>query len=470
MVDRALTRLLHARMSFGLFDQQDAAAGKAPWMDHWNSLGGSTVMSSQNLGVALDMAQRSMLLLKNDGGLLPIAQTAAANDSEKIIAVVGWGANDTYMQLGNYIGCEVDSNWGPIWKNCSIVTPLDGIRNHFEPMGYTVRYARGCDVESNDTSGFDEAVTAAKGAELVVFVGGNRNCEGGQGVGGGHCESEGHDRPDLAMPGVQTQLLQNLTAVNDKVVLALTTGGAVGMDWEAANVPAILVVWYGGTEMGTALANILSGKVSPSARSPLTWFADMTQVPASEEDIDLTSPPGRTYRYFTGEPLYTFGFGLSFGKFNYTNATVSVVPRRRTHDRHLTRDVSAVKATSSTVNLCVSVQNVGEGPAATAEEVVQVYAVPPANVAAVTPKRMLVGFTRTQPLAANESAKVCIPVDLDSIALVPAADASQSKQVLPGNYSFFIGGVAPGSQGRYVPVDVVQPPLGPIVVEVGMDF
>ena len=100
-------------------------------------------------------------------------------------------------------------------------------------MGYTVRYARGCDVESNDTSGFDEAVTAAKGAELVVFVGGNRNCEGrsalmhryvrftlcahptlvsttiacsllgGQGVGGGHCESEGHDRPDLAMPGVQ---------------------------------------------------------------------------------------------------------------------------------------------------------------------------------------------------------------------------------------------------------------------------
>jgi len=123
-----------------------------------------------------------------------------------------------------------------------------------------VMYSHGCDVESNDTSGFAAAVAAAKAADVVVYVGGNRNCEGGQGHGGHtcantsacptHCESEGHDRPDLEMPGMQTALLKELHAANSNVVLAVLTGGPISFGWEAKTLPAIITIWYGGQMMG----------------------------------------------------------------------------------------------------------------------------------------------------------------------------------------------------------------------------
>ena len=253
---------------------------------------------------ALEMSQRSLLLLKNEQALLPLSPSKA-----KKIAVVGWGANDTYAPLANYMGCGFGS-WSPRLANCSIVTPLMGITHGFPEAEVT--YSHGCDVESNDTSGFEAAVAAAKAADVVVYVGGNRNCEGGQGHGGHvcanssacptHCESEGHDRPDLAMPGVQTQLLKELHAANPNVVLAVLTGGPISFGWEAETLPAIITIWYGGQMMGTALADALSGVISPSGRSPFTWPTGLEQVPP-ELDMSPSTPPGRTYRYLDGTPL-----------------------------------------------------------------------------------------------------------------------------------------------------------------------
>eukprot|EP01052_Picozoa_sp_SAG31_P041756 SAG31_NODE_6419_length_2027_cov_1.037344_2_plen_295_part_00 len=194
-IDTALARLFHARMSVGLFDDPSTVV--------YSKLGNETILSAPHVRAALKVATQSLVLLKNE----PVGKSTAPNNQDGMrsvkpllpldaktirrIAVIGWGANDTYVPLANYMGCGYDS-WSPRIQNCSIITPLAGIQQVFEPDGVDVTFAHGCDVESNSTSGFADAVAAAKAADVVVYVGGNRNCEGGQGKGGAHCESEGH--------------------------------------------------------------------------------------------------------------------------------------------------------------------------------------------------------------------------------------------------------------------------------------
>lgn len=243
------------------------------------------------------------------------------------------------------------------------------------------------------------------------------------------------------MPGVQTELIQALANVNDHVIVAILTGSAIGLEWEAENVGAIVVIWYGGTTMGDALADVVSGQVSPSARSPLTWYANATQLPTSELDISLTAPPGRTYRHFTQTPLYAFGYGLGYAKFEYTNAVLTP---------------NTANASSATV--CVDVKHLAATAwstrsgsatsAVVAEEVVEVFAIPPQSAVAAAdaaPKEMLVGFTRTAPLAAGAAAsRVCIALN---------------ATVLPGTYEVTIGGRGPSALGTYVNEDAVTAPL-----------
>lgn len=231
-IDAALTRLMHARMAMGLFDSPETIA--------YSSLGPEDIFNAAHKKLALTMSQKSIVMLKNEGAAMPVKLSGPG--AVKTVAVVGWGANDSYAPLANYMGCGY-SSWSPRLSNCSIITPLMAIQERFAAAGAKVTYSHGCDVESNDTSGFSAATAAAKAADLVIFVGGNRNCEGGQGHGGAHCESEGHDRPDLEMPGVQTQLLKELYAANKNTVLLALTGGPISMNWEAANLPAIFVIW-----------------------------------------------------------------------------------------------------------------------------------------------------------------------------------------------------------------------------------
>lgn len=434
-----MTRLFSARMSFGLFDPQSD-------YPEWSALGAKDVLSPAHIANARGVAQRSILMLKNDNATLPLPSTV------RRIAVIGWGANDTYAALGNYMGCG-HSAWGPRLTNCSIVTPLVGLRAHYAKEGVEIVYARGCDVESSDTSGFAAAVSAAKGADAVIYVGGNRNCEGGQGKGGAHCESEGHDRPDVAMPGVQTELIQALAKVNEKVIVALLTGSVIGVEWEAKNVGAIVVIWYGGTTMGDALADVVSGAVSPSARSPLTWYANATQLPTSELDISLLAAPGRTYRHFTQTPLFAFGFGLGYAKFGYTNAV-------------LTPNAISANGAAGGATICVDVKHLAasawskRGAGSKAEEVVEVYAIPPQSAVAAAdaaPKVMLIGFTRTAPLAAGAAAaRVCIALSADSLRMVVKG---KDAAVLPGKYEVTIGGRGPNALGTYVREDAVAAPL-----------
>lgn len=433
-IDAALTRLLTARMAMGLFDPPNSTV--------YDMLGDKDVMSQPHRDQALSMSRKALLLLKNDNELLPLQFNAMP---KKRIAVIGWGANDTYAPLGNYMGCGHDS-WSPRLTNCSIVTPLAGITAQYTPLGFDVIYERGCDPESNSTDGFAAAVVAAASADVVVFVGGNRNCEGGQGHGGAHCESEGHDRPDLEMPGVQTQLMQALYAVNKNVVLAALAGGPISMNWEAEHLPAIVIIWYGGQQMGTALADALHGTASPAGRSPYTWVTGLEQLP-DELEMSVVAKPGRTYRHLDGTPLYAFGYGMSYGQFQYTSARVA--PAMLT--------AHAANVDGATVAVCAEVKNIKAASTLASEEVVQVYAMPGADVSAAAaqpPRALLLGFVRTEVFAPGDTATICLNIRLADLRLTSAAGGASATaadyKVLAGVYTFTVGGRGPGAVGVHV--------------------
>ena len=418
-IDTAMTRLLHAKMAAGMFDPADRVA--------YSKYGADDIHNEAHLSVAEDLAVRSQVLLKNDNKTLPLSPKT------KSIAVIGWGANDTYALLGNYYGCHFAR--GPVLANCSIVTPLHGIQMAFPDAEVT--FTHGVDVESNDTSGFDAAVAAASAADVVVFVGGNRNCEGGQRQGGAHCEGEGQDRPDLQMPGEQTALITRLRSATKTLILAILTGGPIAMTYEAQHADAIIVMWYGGIKGGQALGTNLAGITQPTGRLPMTWVTGISQVP-NELDMALDTAPGRTYRHLDQTPLYSFGYGMSgYTEFSYSNVKLSAT------------SVPAGNPKAE-VEVCVAVQNVGS---VGAEEVVQVYAQPP-KFNAKTPNLMLVAFVRTSLISAGETRTVCLPVSMNAFRLMSKETAPFTPNA--GTYVLSVGGAQPGKQGTFVGDYVAQ--------------
>lgn len=197
--------------------------------------------------------------------------------------------------------------------------------------------------------------------------------------------------------------------------------------------------------MGEAVAQVLSGKVSPTGRSPFTWPTGLSQLP-DELDMSPSSPPGRTYRYLRQTPLYSFGYGLSYGRISYRKA--SVAPEQV----HVRSSCGAGLQDCGQVTVCAEVANEKEASFAT-EEVVQVYAQPdPAKVkGASVPKLLLLGFARTGELQPGDAATVCLPIELADLRLMGSDGAPSSFGLLPGAYGLIIGGAPPGPNGAYVP-------------------
>ena len=204
-------------------------------LGEYGSYGAKDILSPAHRAVALATAKKAIVLLRNEGELLPLERIALQKSSK--IAVIGPAANDTFRLLGNYYGCSFGT-WGPVLSNCSVVTPLAGIQAAAKSFNNDVRveYAPGCEQESADTSMFADAVATAQSSDVVIAVMGLRNCQGGQGEGGPSCESEGHDREYLGLPGVQRQLLKQLVGTGKPVVLVLLNGGPVITSWASQNV------------------------------------------------------------------------------------------------------------------------------------------------------------------------------------------------------------------------------------------
>jgi beta-glucosidase len=260
---------------------------------------------------------------------------------------------------------------------------------------------------------FEEALEAARAAEVVVFVGGLTGDVEGEEMQVSYPGFAGGDRTEIGLPASQEKLLKALHATGTPVVLVLTTGSAIAVEWAEQNLPAILVAWYPGQRGGNAIADVLFGDVSPGGRLPVTFYRSVAQLPPFA-DYDMR---GRTYRYFDGDPLYPFGHGLSYTRFEYSDLRVS-------------RDTPGAK---DTLMVTARVRNAGKRDG---DEVVQLYA------RAVNPKRPmplkdLRGFTRVT-LKPGEGREVRFEVK-PAEALAYYDEARKTMAVEPGEYELQVG-------------------------------
>ncbi len=299
-VNTAVTRELTMRFKLGLFDPKE----RVPF----SKIGIDQNDTPEHRKLALKVAQESMVLLKNDG-ILPLDPR-----KYKKIAVIGPNADAPDMQNGNYAG-----------KPSSTVTILEGIKASagneinvvYEQGSRRTRKRDNSDPPPPEMA--EKAIAAANGADLVIFVSG---IDAGLEKEEGSAKSdiyEGFSRGDrtrIELPQVQEDLLKKLHATGKPIVLVNCSGSAMALVWENQNLPAILQAWYPGEEGGTAVAQVLFGQVNPAGRLPVTFYAATSDLP----DFENYSMENRTYRYFGGKPLWAFGYGLSYTKFDYADA------------------------------------------------------------------------------------------------------------------------------------------------------
>ncbi len=266
------------------------------------------------------------------------------------------------------------------------------------------------------------ALSAARQADAVVFVGGLSPQVEGEEMPMAMPGFSGGDRTDLALPQVQRELLQKLYATGKPVILVLMSGSALAVNEADAKASAIIEAWYPGGQGGDAVAGLLAGDFSPSGRLPITFYKSLAQLPPFED----YSMANRTYRYFKGELLYPFGYGLSYSKFGYSQLKVSSKAWQR----------------KGQVSVSVKVINQGNWDA---DEVVQIYLSRPDIADA--PIRTLVGFKRIH-LAKGQAQTVTFNLDERTLTSV---DASGQRALVPGQVSLWVGGGQPAQRAGLVP-------------------
>jgi beta-glucosidase len=221
----------------------------------------------------------------------------------------------------------------------------------------------------------------------------------------------GGDRTKLDLPVGQEELLEKIEALGKPIVLVLMNGSAVAVNWADQNVPAIVDAWYPGEEGGTAVAEALAGDFSPAGRLPVTFYKSVDQLPA----FDDYSMAKRTYRYFEGEPLYPFGYGLSYTTFSYTTPQV----------------IRPASSSEQALSISVDVSNTG---AMAGEEVVELYLTHPGIAGA--PLRALEGFRRVH-LDRGERKTVSFELSERDLSIV---DETGKRRIIPGTVQAWIGG------------------------------
>ena len=390
VIDRALRRLIIARIELGLFNPPDA--------NPYAKIPASQSDTPEHREAALRVAEESLVLLKNSGGLLPLERSPAR------IAVIGPNADNLDALEGNYNGTPSHP-----------VTVLAGIRQRFPQAQVT--YVEGTGLigpASQQGSSPERAIEAARQADLVVFVGGlSPRIEGeemkirAEGFSGG-------DRTLIDLPSPQRQLLERVQTTGKPLVLVLLNGSALAINWADQHVPAIIEAWYPGQSGGSAVAAVLAGDYNPAGRLPVTFYQSIDQLPPFS-DYSMTN---RTYRYFKGEPLYPFGYGLSYTRFTYGNPHVS----------------AASISPDADLKVSVDVTNSGERDG---DEVVQLYLTHPGVPGA--PIRSLQGFQRIH-LARGKTRTVEFTLRGRALSVV---DRGGKRRIVPGSVEAWVGGGQP---------------------------
>ncbi|HWT02494.1 MAG TPA: glycoside hydrolase family 3 C-terminal domain-containing protein [Pyrinomonadaceae bacterium] len=399
-IDASLKRLLTSRFRLGMFDPPETVP--------FSRITLAENDSPAHRRLALEAARESIVLLKNANKALPFGKEL------KTIAVIGPNADAPEVLLGNYNG-----------QPSSSTTPLQGIREKVSPSTKVI-YALGSTLTGEEAAGGqgreklrEEAVAAARAADAVVLVLGIAPSLEGEEMKVEVKGFRGGDRTRLELPEAQEDLLKAVQAAGKPVALVLMSGSALAVNWADENVPAILQAWYPGEEGGAAIADVLFGDYNPAGRLPVTFYKSADDLPPFE----AYGMQGRTYRYFKGRPLYPFGHGLSYTRFEYGGLKLSA---RR------------VKAGAG-VRVSVDVRNAGR---VAGDEVVQLY-VTDAAASAPVPVRSLQGVSRIT-LRPGERRRVSFTLTPSQMALI---DDRGRRVVEPGEFLISVGGKQPGFTG-----------------------
>ncbi|MGR4854174.1 beta-xylosidase/alpha-l-arabinosidase [Streptomyces sp. LARHCF252] len=385
LVDRAARRVLLQKCELGLLDED------------WTPEPAAAVNldSTGNRILARRLAEESVVLLDNPDGLLPLAPDTR-------IAVIGPRAADALAMLGCYsFPSHVLTHHPDVPAGIEIPTVLDALRTEIPDAKVT--FAQGCDVTDPDTAGFEEAVARTAEADVCVAVLGDRAGLFGRGTSG-----EGCDATDLGLPGAQGELLDSLIATGVPVVLVLLTGRPYALGRWHGRLGAVVQAFFPGEEGGPAVAGVLSGRVNPSGRLPVS----VPQVPGGQPWTYLQPPLGLAGEVSNLDPtpLYAFGHGRSYTTFAWEDGTGGEEP--------------AETGTDGSYDVSVTVRNTGEREGA---EVVQLYLHDP--VASVTrPDMRLIGYQRVA-AAPGEAARVTFRFHAD---LSSFTDRAGRRVVEPG--------------------------------------
>src|SRR5947208_3180219 len=390
VVNEAVRRVLRAKAALGLFD--DPYHGASPERER------AGLLAPEHRQLARRVAEEAIVLLKNDGQLLPLGSRVRS------VAVIGPLADDKVAALGSWPGRGDPRD---------AVTPLEGIRARAGSV--TVVYAKGCGITDTASAGFADAVTAAKQADVVVLVLGEA----------GDMSGEAASRANLDLSGVQPRLLEAIYATGTPIVLVVMSGRPLTIPWAAEHVPAIVESWFLGLETGPALAAVLFGDVNPSGKLPVSFPRAVGQIPLYYNHKNTGRPTGpdkytSKYTDLPVTPLFPFGHGLSYTTFSYSDLRLS----------------SPRITPAGTESVSVTVTNTGSREGV---EVVQLYVHD--EVASVTrPVRALAGFRRVS-LKPGEARTVEFQLTPKELGLY---NQNMKFVVEPGRFRVFVGGSSVG--------------------------
>jgi len=393
LVDDAVRRILRVKFELGLFED--------PYRYCDEKREKERLYHQDHLDGVLEMATKSIVLLKNENNLLPLAK------DQKNIVVIGDLADDKNSPLGSWRLASDDNT------AVSVLEGLDAFTEDYTFVQGPKIFDDKADflhhVKIHDgTEGMDEAVEAAQNAEVVVMVLGEH----------GFMSGEGRSRTNLNLPGKQLDLLKAVHQVNKNIVLVLMNGRPLTITWEAANIPAILETWHLGSQTGHAIAQVLFGEYNPSGKLPMTFPRSVGQIPIYYNHYSTGRPaeqPNVFWSHYGDEsnkPLYPFGYGLSYTSFKYDDLQI---------------DASDPK----NINVSVTVANTGK---VKGEEVVQLYLHDRA-ASVVQPVKKLKGFKKIM-LAPGEKQRITFSL---TDAELGFHDHSYKWVVEPGTFDVMVG-------------------------------
>jgi len=390
-IDISVIRLFLGRFKLGMFDNlKNVPYSKIPYEIN---------DSEKHRDYAIEASEKSIVLLKNNG-ILPL------NKNIKKIAVVGPNADQREVLLANYKG--IPSRYSTI---------LEGIISKFENS--QIMYSEGChiinkEVRDDETTLISEAVSCAKRCDVTIVVTGINSQIEGEEADPRYPEFGGGDRSDIELPGMQNQLIKAINDTNKPFIVINLSGSAIALNDANKYADAVLQAWYPGAQGGLAVANILSGTSSPSAKLPLTFYKSIAQLPSFSQ-YELTT---QTYRYLKEAPLFPFGFGLTYSDFEFSNIKLKQIDEYK-------------------YNISIDIKNNGNFDTS---NIIQMYIkTPKTNMK--SPKYQLKGF-ESKFLKINEQITLSFEVDEQAMSFI---DDSGNRVILKGEYTIYISDGQPDS-------------------------